>query len=222
MKGMSLRLGDQPMDVVVNTLVIAGWAGRDAEKVQHHISELAAIGVPPPTSTPVFYRVASSLLSTDDVIECIGSGASGEVECVLLNVNDELWIGIGSDHTDREAETVGITLSKQLCGKPVAPTFWRFGDVEGHWDSLMIRSYKIDQDVRTLYQEGPVTDLLEPRTLLTRYGQPFVAGSAMFCGTVPVIGAIVGAEEFEIELVDPVLNRTLSHRYRCRSLPVAG
>ena len=35
------------------TLVIAGWAGRDEKAIHHHIEELAAIGVPPPKKKKV-------------------------------------------------------------------------------------------------------------------------------------------------------------------------
>jgi hypothetical protein len=34
--------------------VVAGYTGRDAAAVQHHIDELAAIGVAPPPSVPMF------------------------------------------------------------------------------------------------------------------------------------------------------------------------
>ena len=47
----------------------------------------------------------------------LGPDTSGEVEPVVVALADGLWIGLGSDHTDRKAETMGIALSKQLCGK---------------------------------------------------------------------------------------------------------
>lgn len=34
--------------VQIDTLIVAGWAGRDAHAIEHHIEELAAIGVPRP------------------------------------------------------------------------------------------------------------------------------------------------------------------------------
>ena len=48
------------------------------------------------------------------------------------------------------------------------------------------------------------------------------AGTAMFCGTLAVHGAIQAADEFEIELQDPVRGRKLEHRYRITQLPVEG
>jgi hypothetical protein len=48
--------------------------------------------------------------------------SSGEAEFVLYQLDDGLWLGLGSDHTDRKAETVDVTLSKQMCARPVGST----------------------------------------------------------------------------------------------------
>ena len=40
-----IEIQEQPI-----RLIIAGWTGRDADKVQEHIEELAAIGVPKPST----------------------------------------------------------------------------------------------------------------------------------------------------------------------------
>ncbi|MBV8744353.1 MAG: DUF2848 family protein, partial [Xanthobacteraceae bacterium] len=40
------------------TLIVAGWTGRDEASLRHHIEELAAIGVARPSTVPVFYRNA--------------------------------------------------------------------------------------------------------------------------------------------------------------------
>ena len=112
-------------------------------RVEMHIGELAELGVAPPARTPIFYRVAASLLTTAPAVDVIGTDSTGEVECVLLNHAGEWWVGVGSDHTDRKAETIGVTLSKQLCPKPLAPSLWSFDDVEPHWDELILRSYAV-------------------------------------------------------------------------------
>ena len=59
----------------------------------------------------------------------LGPDTSGEVEPVIVALSDGLWIGLGSDHTDRKAETMGIALSKQLCGKVMGPALWRFDEI---------------------------------------------------------------------------------------------
>jgi len=84
---------------------------------------------------------------------------------VLVSAADGIHVGIGSDHTDRKVETYGITMSKQMCPKPIGPELWRLADVEPHWDALMIRSHVTRSGSRVLYQEGPVTRMLaRPRT----------------------------------------------------------
>src|SRR3712207_4486305 len=118
--------------VAIDNLIIAGWAGRDEEGIRHHIEELAAIGVPRPSSVPVYYRVAADNLTQADRLVVLGPDTSGEVEPLVVSLADGLWIGVGSDHTDRKAETVGIALSKQLCGKPIGRTLWRLDDIESH------------------------------------------------------------------------------------------
>jgi len=219
---LAVDLCGETRDIVIDTLVIAGWAGRDKHAVQEHIDELAALGVPPPASTPIYYRVSHSRLTTATDLDFIGTASSGEAECLLVNIDGELWVGIGSDHTDREAETVGITLSKQMCDKPVGRSFWRFADVEGHWDELILRSTTIERGETMTYQDSPVSTLLPPRELVDGLAGGLPPGTAMFCGTVPVIGGIRGAEAFTAQLVDPVRERTLSHHYRVRTLAVAG
>ena len=46
-----------------SNVVIAGWTGRDEAQLKKHIMELAEIGVKPPKTTPIFYRVAASLIT---------------------------------------------------------------------------------------------------------------------------------------------------------------
>jgi hypothetical protein len=209
----------------IRNLVIAGWTGRNADAMEAHIRELEAIGIARPKSTPIFYRVAASLLTTAPEIEVSGTNSSGEVEAVLFALDDGLWVGVGSDHTDRKAETIGVTLSKQMCAKPVAGTVWRFDDVAGHWDRLVLRSYAIEGKMRRLYQEGLVARMRHPRDLAALYlgkGKRLPRGTAMFCGTHAVIGHIAPADAFEIELEDPVLRRKIRHRYAVRPLPIEG
>jgi Protein of unknown function (DUF2848) len=205
-----------------DALVIAGWTGRDPAAVQHHIEELAALGVPAPSTVPLFYRVAAQQLTQATAIEVVGEGSSGEVEPVLVAMADGLWLGVGSDHTDRAAEAYSVALSKQLCPKPLGGTLWRFEELAGHWDALVLRSYATRQGDRQLYQEGPVSGLRPPPELVDRFtgGRGLAPGNVMFCGTVPARNGIHPADLFEIELHDPVLGRTLRHQYEVRSLPV--
>ena len=199
----------------VRELVIAGWTGRDEQSLRKHIRELEALGVKPPKTTPIFYRVSAHLLTFSDQIQVSGPDTSGEVEFVLLQ-GSELRVALGSDHTDRKAETIGVSLSKQLCAKPVSRESWRYDEVKPHWDRLMLRSWTDGK----LYQEGPVTTMRSPEDLMSRY--PLKSGYAMFCGTLAAKDGIRGGERFTMELEDPVLKRKLSHEYRIHVLSVEG
>jgi len=190
------------------------------DALNHHIEELAAIGVPRPSSVPVFYRNAATNVVQTGRLEVLGPDTSGEVEPVIVALNDGLWIGLGSDHTDRKAETMGIALSKQLCGKVMGGALWKFEDIAPHWDRIIIRAYaKIDGE-RVLYQEGPLALMRDPVDLMTRYGRAFVANTIIFCGTIGAKGGIRPAARFDMELEDPVLNRRMTYGYDITVLPV--
>jgi hypothetical protein len=201
----------------VSELVIAGWTGRDETALRKHIKELEEIGVKPPKTTPIFYRVSASLFCHADEIQVSGPDTSGEVEFVLIMTKDDLKVAVGSDHTDRKAETIGVSLSKQLCAKPVSVDSWSYQEVRPHWEKLMLRSWSNG----VLYQEGPVTAMRSPEDLMARYGK-LPAGHAMFCGTLAAIGGIRPGSVFRMELSDPVLGRKLRHEYSINVLPVEG
>ncbi len=218
--------GATGLEVRIDELVIAGWTGRDAQALEAHIRELEALGVKRPRTTPIFYRVAASLLTTASEIQVAGRDSSGEAEAVVFCLDEGLWVGVGSDHTDRKFEALNVTASKQMCAKPVSERLWRFKDVAEHWDRLILRSFAIRDGARRLYQEGPVARMRDPRELIALYARADATltpgRTAMFCGTLAVIGAVEAADAFEVELEDPVRGRKLAHRYAISTLPVEG
>jgi hypothetical protein len=224
MKTLECRIdGGARVEAAVSHLVIAGWAGRDEREVEHHIRELEALGVKRPASVPTFYRNAAALLTTSERIDVVGAHSSGEVEVVLIQTAcDGLLVGIGSDHTDRRVESYDVAVSKQVCAKPVSATLWRYADVARHWDSLIARSWRTGGDAEhVLYQEGTLARLLHPEVLIERgFGAAGIPpGSAMFCGTQAVLGELTPSVGYELELHDPVLGRSLRHRYMVNALP---
>ena len=216
-------------EVGIDDAIVAGWTGRDATAVEKHITELEALGVRRPAATPIFYRVAAARLTTATEIEVVGAHSGGEVEFVLLQHGGRMWVGAGSDHTDREVETYGVTVSKQMCDKPVAPVFWAFDDVAPHWDRLTLRAHVIENGERKIYQEGPVAAMLKPLDLIGRCPFPgeeemrqLPENTLMFCGTLAARGGVRPTERFEFEIEDPVLGRSIAHGYSVRILPVLG
>jgi hypothetical protein len=205
-------------------MVIAGWAARDRAAIDHHIEELAAIGVPRPSTVPLFYRVSCANLTQDDTIECVGDGSSGEVEPVLFVHAGRLWLTVGSDHTDRKAETYSVALSKQLCAKPVARDAWPLEAVRDRLDTLRLRAW-IEEDGRELlYQDGLLAALQPATDLLARYleGRAPPEGLVMSCGTLGAIGGVRASTSFKMALEDPATGRSIGHAYRTKLLPVVA
>jgi hypothetical protein len=225
---LSLRfqnsVGETRRDVTIENTVVAGWTGRDPAAVEKHIKELELLGVKRPATTPIFYRVSNTRLTTEKTIEAVGDASGGEVEFVLLKHDGRMWVGTGSDHTDRGVEAYNVTVSKQMCEKPIAPDFWAYDDVAPHWDQLVLRSYVGSGKDRALYQEGPVAKMLGPKALLARYLPlgDLPENTLMFCGTLAAIGGIRATDEFEFEIEDPVRGRKIGHSYRVVKLPVLG
>jgi hypothetical protein len=199
----------------VADVVLAGYTGRDQEDVRKHVEELAAHGVPGPERVPTFYRATPGLVVAADRIDVLGHETSGEVEFILLRAGGVLYVGLGSDHTDRGHERVSITHAKQLCAKVVATGLWRYDDVAPHWDRLVLRSFAGAD--RRPYQEGPVSELLDPGDILERVreraGLDDLEGVLVFSGTFPLLGELTYADRFAAELSDEVTGARLSLDY---------
>jgi hypothetical protein len=225
-RSLTLNLGSSPKPQAfeIEAAVIAGWTGRDPAAVKKHIEELKALGVREPASTPIFYRVAASRLTTATQIEASGTDSGGEVEFVMLRQGGRLWVGVGSDHTDRTVEAYSVTVSKQMCEKPVAAQFWAYDEVAAHWDELLLRSFVFENGERAVYQEGSVAAMLHPEALISRFtgGGGLNESTLMFCGTLPAHGGVRPTAQFAFEIEDPVLGRKIAHEYRVVTLPVLG
>lgn len=225
---MKITIEQNVIDMPVGTLTVAGWTGRNRAAVDHHIEELKAIGVPAPSTCPLFYQVSPELASQATQQQFLGDKSSGEVEPVLLFDGQSLYLTTGSDHTDRGWETVSVAVSKQLCPKPLASAAWPLDTVLDHLDQLALRSWVRDAEQADwqLYQDGTFAQILPLQTLFESSGirqrhQPNT-WSVMLCGTVPTIGEIRPYREFKFEIHDPVLNRTLGSQYVCSVLPVVS
>jgi len=213
-----------PLTLPIDQAVIAGWTGRDPVARDRHIAELEAIGIARPASTPIYYRVSARRLTTADSIEVSGGDSSGEVEFVLIGWQGRIFVGLGSDHTDRKVETYSVTVSKQMCDNVMAPVLWETEDIMGHWDRMVMRAFAWIEGARVLYQEGTLDNLLPVDELIRGcFGAKGLPdGCAMFGGTFAAKGGIRPASRFEFELEDPVLKRSIRHGYDVIELPVMG
>ncbi len=170
--------------MAVRQLLLAGYTGRNRHAVTAHVRELEALGVAPPDRIPSVFVVDPWSVQVTDVIEASGPETSGEVEVVLLRGDEGLLVGVGSDHTD--------------------------------WDELELRSWTTEGIDRRLYQEGTLAEFLpvdELQDELRDAGFDDRGGTVVFGGTLPTLGGLAFGQRFEIELRDPVLDRSISWSY---------
>jgi hypothetical protein len=216
------RQGRQPMQLKVRALWNGGWSGRDQAAVRRHAEELSSHGVPPPTTVPIYFPLTNNLATTSDAIQVVGPETSGEIEFAILFADDGgTYVSVASDHTDRAAERYGIQLSKQLYPDVVAGEVWPLDEVREQWDQLVLRCFAWTSGSRALYQEAPLADLLSADAWLAilereRLDEP---GLVFLSGTPPTLGGLVFADAYDLELEDPLLDRTIHHHYRVELLP---
>lgn len=216
---MHFKTDDGTISTTIDQAIVAGWTARDRKVVDHHIEELAEIGVKPPSQVPLFYRVSASLLQQSEAIEVVGSETSGEVEPMLINIGGKLWLGVASDHTDRALEATSVALSKQICAKPVAAELWAYETLEDHIDDIVIKSWIDEGAGWVLYQEGSIATILPLNDLMAKAGG-LNENAAMICGTLPAIGGVRPAAKFRMAIIDPVLKREIEWTYTVETLPI--
>lgn len=206
-------------------LVVAGWTGRDAAAVRHHIDELADLGVAPPSTVPLFYRCAPMLLTQAARIDVLGPDSSGEAEPLVLIADGQRYLGLGSDHTDRKLEAVSVAASKQICAKPVAADLWRWEDVADHLDRIAITADIHEGDGWVPYQSGTLAAIRPLDALIEGAGLEVLAqggGAAMLCGTFAAKGGVRPAARIRMQMHDPVRDRRIALAYDARALEVVA
>lgn len=215
---IAFKFENREINLTIDEVVVAGWTGRNLTAVQHHIDELAELGIKAPSQVPLYYRVASALLTQSAHIEVLGKGTSGEVEPLLIRADGKTYFGLASDHTDRDLEAHSVASSKQACLKPVSSHLWDFEDIKAHLDDIQLRCWIMENGESTLYQDGnlagirPLVELCE--------GAGFVDGMAMLCGTFAAIGGVRPAQSYRMEVTDPHRKKSISLSYDVTTLPI--
>jgi len=214
-----------PVDVDIEQGVIGGYTGRDTAAVQEHIDELAEIGVPAPSTTPLFYRVSANLLTQDAHIQKVGAGGSGEVEAELIATSAGVLVAVGSDHTDRDAESYSVALSKQLCAKPISRQASRLEDLMEAWDETQLATAQETDGQTRDYQAGKHAAYRSPEEMvrLSMANAALAAGPAMSRGTLSGICEIADGDAFAMRPIDTANgDRMQEHAYRVEALPNAS
>jgi len=221
LNALEFRINDHVFHWKPQRLLIAGYTGRNQEDVKRHIDELKEVGVPAPPMVPMIYDLSPDLLMTSDTISVVRKESSGEVEIVLLDIDGNWYVGIGSDHTDRVLETVSIQKSKQVCQKPISKDVWPLELMEDHWDEIELRSWVVVNGKEKLYQSGTLEAFLQPKDLLEmvkkrNYDSP---GMALFCGTLPLVdGEFIYGDAYRAELYDRKNDKKIKLSYEVKIL----
>jgi hypothetical protein len=213
----------EPLKFQYSRMVNAGYVGRNQVEVRKHIDELAKKGIPGPKTTPTLYPVICRMLVNDEEIEAYGNETCGEAEYVLLVKDDEtIFVGLGSDHTDRHLEETDIPRAKQICPNLISRKVWALSEVEDHWDEIEMESKMIKNGKEVLYQKGHLALIMDPRSLM-RFISSKIAGplngTVIYSGTIgSLTGGFVFGERFLAGLFDPRLNRRIDLAYVVKPL----
>jgi hypothetical protein len=216
------KSGKREIDYEVNGAVLCGYTGRNQEAVRKHIEELAKEGVEPPPSVPTLYPKPSWGLTQKDAIQVEGRETSGEIEFFMLVDESTIYVGVASDHTDRELERIDIRKSKQVCPTILSRNLWNYEEVKETWDQIQIRSWAIKDGQKNIYQESTLESILPPEDLIRRVQQQLnnrIGGIALFSGTPPLLaGEMIFANRFEGELLDASFDRKITVEYDIHTL----
>ena len=206
--------------VALDRMYNFGSATRNPEDAVAHQEEVAKVGVGIAFDVPAprVYPISPHNLVTDDEVFIHNAETSGEVEIVILHDGGELFIGVGSDHTDRQLERTSIVWSKQAYPNVLAPRFWPMADLGEHWDDLVLRSWV---DGRS-YQDVGVNIFMHPDEMLAKLADRIPnlpACYILFSGTYVSVDKSLGfGGEWRFEIADPILGRTISHTYRLTNI----
>lgn len=209
--------GAQEKEINYDQVFAIGYAGRNMEKTMEHIRELEEqLGVPAPKKIPTIFQCGTYLLTQEKDLHFIGEKTCGEVEYVMVVTGGKLYIGLGSDHTDRELEGMSVPKAKQICAKPIGTILWDYEEIKEHWETIKLYSYQTVDGEEILYQQGTLADIMDPGMILKELDERVgnVTDAVIYSGTVPLTEGFRYGTEFRCEMDDEVLGRKLSLNYK--------
>ncbi|MEU6081092.1 DUF2848 domain-containing protein [Streptomyces sp. NPDC047108] len=195
----------------------AGYAGRSQEDVAAHVEELAALGVPAPSTTPALYPVSPYLAQQTGWVGVQHGRTSGEAEWALIVAEDgELLLTAACDHTDRDLEVHGVAWSKNAGPDVLSTRAWRLEDVRTRLDAFTLRAWVVHGGEEREIQNGTAGELLPPDywvDLLVERGD-LVPGTVLISGTIPMAeGVDQFGDGWRVELGDPATGDTIGLAY---------
>lgn len=210
------KQGESALQLDYERVFAIGYAGRDMEKTMEHIRELERdLGVAPPKKIPTIFQLGTYDLTQDKDLHFVGNGTCGEVEYVIVVKDGKIYIGCGSDHTDRFMEKDNVPKSKKVCAKPIAPVLWDYEELKDHWDSIALNSWQTIDGEEMAYQAGTLADILPVEHILKELDERVggIDNCVIFSGTVPTLKGYYYGTNFRYEMVDDTLGRKISSEY---------
>lgn len=220
----------QSRSIPIGSVCGARFSSRDVEGMRKTLDEMLARGESGTKTNPSIFRIARYLLTQSDEFEVQGSLTGGEAEIVAIRDGGEVFITVGSDQCDRELDPLFQDKPKQMCPHPVAAVAWPYSEVRDHWDRLQIHSRVEMAGYVVTMQESPASELVDLEYLLAMDSvQSMPDPMILYCGAVPTLAAAFDTvekhnlpatmtsgvgEAFLARLSDPVLGRSIEHRYR--------
>lgn len=210
--------GNYPLTIVPDHVYVVGYSGSNKEKTYEHIKELEEqLNVAPPKKIPTIFEVAKETVTQDDNLFFVGEQTSGECEYVIIIKDGKKYIGLGSDHTDRELEAISVPKSKQVCLKPISQDFWEYDEIKDHMNEIKL----ISKQNGKLYQDGTLADILPVEEILKELTDVLgeIDNCIIFSGTVPLVDGYLYTDNFYMELNDERLNRKIVCEYKINVIP---
>ena len=107
-----------------------------------------------------------------------------------------------------------------------------YEDIKSHWDKLIVSSKVTFSNKLVLYQQYKLSQLLDVQYYIHNENWILQEGSVLLGGSGPLVDNIPDKvykgqkdlegvdfpKDFHIEITDPVLNRSISHKYDVVSL----
>lgn len=210
------------IDVCFKQACLFGWAGRNKEEVMAHAKELAEHGVRGPAHTPEHFIMTPNVMTQDEAITVVGNRTCGEIEYFFFVHDNEIYVGVGSEHTDRALEQINIIKSKAICQKPMSKQVWRYQDIKRHWDEIQLVSWQINEEGEEVpYQNDTLKALLSLDDLMEEAGKLYddLEGVIMWSGTISALNGLVYGSHFRCEMNDKVLGRSMRLGYDIHIVP---
>ena len=217
------RLPDGSIESIdVTALLNAGYAGRNQAEVASHIAELAALGVPAPTTTPALYPISPYLAQQTDRVYVQHGQTSGEAEWALIITDNDVLITAACDHTDRDLEVHSVAWSKNAAADVLGTRAWRLSDIADRLDDIALEAWVGHGETVELIQQGTLGDLLAPKywlDVLTERGDAR-PGTVLISGTISMLrGVNQFADTWKVAMTDPATQDVIGVEYRTVRLP---